>query len=416
MGWHINNGADKLATFHPASRFRKSLYRPDIIKLLLRTGSVAKAVEVANRAKIVEKITVAKVLPPVVSIISPSTGQKLNQSKIQVRAEAHSVGKHTVQSMQLLLDGRPYRGKAGIHRIDSPSLGKVTHTWDVELSLGKHRIQVLADSEVSEGVSQTIDVSYAGEKINKTQKPTLYVLAIGISKAYPEKLRLNYAHKDATILTETLKKVSKNIFADVKTKLITEKQATRRGILQGLSWLRKEMTQRDVGIFFFAGHGDKDTDDSLYFLPSDVDSEDLLTTGLSAETIRRTLSATPGRLIALLDACHSGGFEEKAKRRGGTVTDDFVRDLIADETGLIVMCSSMGKEFSTENNEHRHGTFTVALLEGIQGNADSNKDGVIYLHELNSYVIDRVKKLSKGRQHPTTGKPTSIRSFPLAKP
>jgi hypothetical protein len=41
---------------------------------------------------------------------------------------------------------------------------------------------------------------------------------------------------------------------------------------------------------------------------------------------------------------------------------------------------------------------------------------VVYLNELDAYVTDRVKELTKGQQHPVTAKPTSIRSFPLARP
>ncbi len=43
-------------------------------------------------------------------------------------------------------------------------------------------------------------------------------------------------------------------------------------------------------------------------------------------------------------------------------------------------------------------------------------DGTVYLSELDLYVTERVKGLTQGRQHPVTQKPTTIRSFPLAKP
>ena len=39
-----------------------------------------------------------------------------------------------------------------------------------------------------------------------------------------------------------------------------------------------------------------------------------------------------------------------------------------------------------------------------------------YLHHLDAYVTDRVKELTRGRQHPVTSKPSTIRSFPLSKP
>ena len=43
-------------------------------------------------------------------------------------------------------------------------------------------------------------------------------------------------------------------------KLLPDGKATRRGVLQGLTWLRKQMTQNDVAVFSFAGHGVKDAD------------------------------------------------------------------------------------------------------------------------------------------------------------
>src|SRR5262249_16601281 len=49
MGWQINNGPDKLATYHPAARFHASLFQPDVIRFLLPEGSLAKAVARASR-------------------------------------------------------------------------------------------------------------------------------------------------------------------------------------------------------------------------------------------------------------------------------------------------------------------------------------------------------------------------------
>ena len=60
MGWQVSNGPEQVGNFVPASQFRKSLYRPDVIKLALKTGSVAPALERLN-----EPLKVVKeVLPP----------------------------------------------------------------------------------------------------------------------------------------------------------------------------------------------------------------------------------------------------------------------------------------------------------------------------------------------------------------
>jgi len=54
-------------------------------------------------------------------------------------------------------------------------------------------------------------------------------------------------------------------------------------------------------------------------------------------------------------------------------------------------------------------------MEGLSGKARS-KDGKVYLHQLDAYIYDRVTELSGDRQHPAITRPTSIRSFALARP
>ena len=98
------------------------------------------------------------------------------------------------------------------------------------------------------------------------------------------------------------------------------------------------------------------------------------------------------------------------------MADDLIRDLATDDYGVIVMCSSMGREYSMESDRHQQGYFTVALLEALNGKADTNQDQLVYLTEIDAYISDRVKTLTDGMQHPVTSKPTTIRSFPISKP
>lgn len=48
IGWHLNQGKDQAAEFHPASRFRDVYYRPDVIKHILATLNEEKALALAN--------------------------------------------------------------------------------------------------------------------------------------------------------------------------------------------------------------------------------------------------------------------------------------------------------------------------------------------------------------------------------
>ena len=416
MGWHVNNGRDQMASFYPAAKFRKALYRPDVIKLLLTTGGVERALEVADRARGQEtqRTEVAKVLPPVVEVAAPRHGARIDSPRLEVKAIARSRGEQPVTALRLLLDGRPYRGQAGVKAIEAPKLGEVRAAWSIELEPGKHALAVQADSPASQASSEPVEVTY--EAPEPVQLPALYVLAVGIS-AYPGDLRLHYAAQDAQAIERAFRAKSTPLFRTVEVKLLTDDRATRKEILAGLTWLRRQMTQRDVAVVFFSGHGQRDSEGSLYLLPVDGDLEDLLSTGVADDQLKKALAGMPGRIVALLDACHAGAAGgDKRKGPPNGLTDDLVRDLVTDDFGVIVMASSTGREFSLENNARRQSNFTLALVEGLSGAADFNKDGSVYLNELDTYVSDRVKELSKGQQHPVTARPTSIRSFPLARP
>jgi hypothetical protein len=414
MGWQVNNGFDKLPAYHPAARFHKSLFRPDVIGRLLEAGSVEGALKRVGpvRGKPAEQTTVAQVLPPRVAITSPLPGERLAKPEVEVRATARGSGSHPVIALRLLLDGSPFEGQNGVRRIDKPKPGEVTGSWTVRLTPGKHRLAVQADTAASQGLSDVVEVGYVEETTPAVELPTLYVLAVGVA-AYPGDLKLNYAARDADEITRTFKDKSKPLFRRVETRLLTDKEATRAGILDGLDWLGKQMTQRDVGVVFFSGHGYRDEKGRFYLLPVDVNLDRLLATGVANDDFRRALEAMPGRILVLLDACHAGAVGDG--RKGG-LTDDLVRDLVRDGYGLIVMCSSMGRESSQESNEHRHGFFMQALLEGLGGLAEKSRDGAVYFHVLDVYVTNRVKELTRGQQHPVTARPTTVDPFPLTLP
>src|SRR5262249_30841334 len=50
VGWHVNNGWSRAASFSSLDRFSKTFYRPDVIQRILETGDVDKAVALANAA------------------------------------------------------------------------------------------------------------------------------------------------------------------------------------------------------------------------------------------------------------------------------------------------------------------------------------------------------------------------------
>ncbi len=120
-------------------------------------------------------------------------------------------------------------------------------------------------------------------------------------------------------------------------------------------------------------------------------------------------------MLVFIDACHSGKLGANLlANRGRTDLVEAIRALATEENGVVIMAASTGKEYSYESQEWGHGAFTLALLNGLRdGEADLNQDGIINIREIDYFVAERVKALTKGKQHPTTQKPSVVAEFPL---
>ena len=418
MGWRVNNGPHQMASFYPASQFRKTRYRPDVIKRLLAEGSLEKALLAADQERGARstQTEAAEILPPRVEITSPnSSGLRLAEATLQVQVSARSTGSNPVTSLQLLLDGRPSQDEDSVKRFRETRLGEVTASWTVQLPPGTHRLAVKATSSVSDALSDEREVTFAPSGSTRSKaEGRLYVLAIGIN-AYPGRLHLDCAAPDARALAAVFRQHSQGLFTAVEARLLVDEQATRGNILRGLAWLKAQVKPGDVAIAFYAGHGDARRAGQFYLLPVDADIHDLLVTGISGEQLKKELGNMPCSTMLLLDACYAGSFDKPGKRTRALpgAADELVRDFVYD-AGLVVMCGAAKEQEAAEENGR--GFFTRALVEGLSGQAGRDEEGVVDLSALQLYVERRVRKLSGGEQEPTISRPSTVRSFALAKP
>ena len=165
---------------------------------------------------------------------------------------------------------------------------------------------------------------------------------------------------------------------------------------------------------FLAGHGVTDAKNRYHFLTADADRDAPADTALDALTLRERTRALAGKALVFLDTCHAGA----AMARGATDINTVVNDLSSTENGVVTFASSTGRQVSQEDDAWGNGAFTKALIEGLpasgrKGRADLFGKGTISTAQLNAWLAERVKELTRGSQSPVMILPATIPDFPL---
>jgi hypothetical protein len=383
-------------------------------------------------------------LPPAVRILAPQDGQSTRDTQIKLAVAAEVAADAPVVGLRVRING------AAVSLPELSSLRTVASltgsesgspVFEVPVPLPEVDADVMVFAENRHGVSPPAVVRIlrpdgglskpsvssaargeepppagtgAGSAMNLA--PALYVLAIGVSRYADESIQLEYSAKDAQDLANFFRSQEGRLYRKVHVRLLTDDHARRDDILDGLDWIRRQTTARDVGVVFLAGHGVNDPDGVYYFLPQDTEVKRLKRTGLIFTEIRNTLVALPGKALFFVDTCHSGNILGTALRAISGDTTAIVNELTSAENGVIVFTATTGRQYAQESDACGNGAFTKAILEGLAGQADFGRSGRITHKMLDLYVSERVKALTEGNQSPVTIVPRGVPDFPLAIP
>jgi WD40 repeat protein len=410
IGWRVNNGHEAAADFYPASRFHSIKYRPDMVAQVLSTRNESEAVKLADAdtGRPQSTQTVAAALPPVVRIVSPADGADVASKEVTVQYGVRSASGDPVTGVRVLVDGRPLSTARRAVPIEQRPEGTVT----VAIPERDCEISVIAENRNGASEPATIRLRWRGGGEFVIQ-PKLYILAVGIS-AYPGPYALHMAARDAGDFVNAMRQQKGRLYREVEVRLLTDAQATRDGILDGLEWIERSTTQHDVAMVFLSGHGDNDAHGTYYFMPVNFDAERLKRTALEFSQIRETVQNLAGKVLVFVDTCHAGSVMGARTRGGGADINAVVNELASAENGAVVFAASTGKQVAEERDEWGNGAFTKALVEGLNGSADYKHTGKITVNMLDLYISERVKELTHGQQTPSTTKPETISDFPVA--
>ena len=218
------------------------------------------------------------------------------------------------------------------------------------------------------------------------QPATFYwAVLIGISDYAGNTDDLKGSARDAYALRDHLLKLG---WRNDHIYVVTDRAATRGGILKSIRWLASKTNNRSAAVFHFSGHEwpMRSTSDG------DNESRDVAiraydnTFILDGDLGREMNAVNAKRFWIDLSLCRAGGFSD-----AGMI-----------KPGRVLTYSSPESELSYEDPNVGHSVFSYySIVQGMRdGHADKNGDGQISVEEAFWFsrmpVIDR----TGGRQHP----------------
>lgn len=240
----------------------------------------------------------------------------------------------------------------------------------------------------------------------------LYALVVGVSNYADLAMALKYAAKDASDFAKALQDQKGSYYADVQTKVLTDRAVTRASILEGLQWLANTATNpNDVSVLFLAGHGMTDEKQTYWFYTSNSNDNNVRFKSVSQDELRKSLQDLQGKVLWFLDTCHAG----TAAKRPPVDMNVLVNTVSASENGgIVVFAPSTGRQVSVESGDLSNGAFTKAVVEGIDLGKAALGSGFVTTSTLDSYVVQRVEEFTGNKQTPVMERPPEEPDFVIA--
>ncbi|MDD4216826.1 MAG: caspase family protein [Bacteroidales bacterium] len=309
---------------------------------------------------------------------------------------------------------------------------------DIPLSKGNNTIYISCLNEKGiESLKEELSVNYES---SDNSKPDLYLISLAVTDYEQSQYNLRYTINDGKGFIKLFTDNAKN-FNKVYVHTFYNENCTRKNVLA----VKDELLKSGVDDYVYvhiAGHGLLDDNLDFYFATSDIDFANPSTNGLKYDEIEGLLDGIPARnKLLLMDACHSGEVDKDDDFAVNTVTDgddtrgvtmfstkasttpktglrnsfELMRLLFADlkkGTGTVVISAASGGGYALEKEDIENGIFTYCLIEAVSKNkADINKDNNISVSELRNYIFEGVKRLSAGKQQPTSRSENLMNDF-----
>lgn len=380
------------------SQLRESFYRPDLVKVALSGGSLRDYRKIEDIKQ-----------PPVIAIVD--TPASVNQDQVtvslQVKDQGGGIG-----------DVRLYRNGTAVVLEKTRNLqveptaqgGQVMH-YTVSLEAGKNAIRAVAFN--ADNTMQSSDATINIEASFASRPPTLYAVVVGIKDYVNPRLALTYPVADAELFAQTLENKGKGLFESVQVhRLLTPEETTNAAITAALKQAQKVVRPEDLFVFYVASHGTVD-DGQYYLITSNVGSTStahLKQDALSQDAFKDMISNIPAsKKLVVLDTCNAGKMGDVLQMAMLTrgMSEDTAMKVLSRAVGSTILSAASSVQEALEGYKN-HGLFTWVVVDGLNGAADTDRDGFVKTLELADYVDNQVPELAERVFH--------HKQFPIVSP
>ncbi len=422
VGWHLNRGKERAAEFFRAVQFERILYRPDVVEERFRNRGREAGLASRRAAEQFDVRQLAAIAPPRIRILDLAPAQPRDgaaRAKLRFAVERNSIA---MQDYGVFVNNMPLT-PASRRRLAGKEASSFSREFEFDVTGRDNLIRIEVGNGASVGL---VEKFYAlpGAAASRVRRGDLYLLAVGVNQFTKlSGANLAYAARDAEEVEKFFRTQGGpgRYYRAVHTRLITddtEVKPERARILEALAFI-EAAGPRDTVVVFLASHGISDATGAYYFVPRDASTEDVNTvlrgadrpvTSLVAWTsFFDSLRRVAGRRVLIVDTCQAKNIEGRldlhslAKRSASSLFN------------LVV--ASKGNEESQEYPPAKHGLFTYALLDGLKGASDADRDGFITLQEAFRYTLPMVERLRNriGPQSPQIMAPEPLGSIVLAR-
>ena len=237
-------------------------------------------------------------------------------------------------------------------------------------------------------------------------KGTTWALVVGISRYQNEK-GLRFGNRDAELFRDFLKSQRGGSVPESQIEFLVDEAATTSRIRDWINEKLKRLVKpADTLILFFACHGAVEKNGEVYLATSESYFGALSATALSLVELQKLLRIRQplvDRVFLYLDACHAGRLGALPWRPGDIRSA--ATHTSANSRMLYGLLASGQEEASWEDTRFGdgHGVFSWFLVNGLNGKADTDRDQVVTIGELTSFVppqVDLASRILPARQHP----------------